>query len=84
LEQYFNAVSDGTNITKSKPDPEVYLKVAEYLGVVPTDCYVVEDGCAGIDAAKAVGMTAIGIGDVAYYEKTDIRIQKLSELSELI
>ena len=53
LMEYFDAISDGTNITKSKPDPEVFLKAAEFLQVEPEECYVVEDACAGIDAAKA-------------------------------
>lgn len=60
---YFDAVSDGTNITKSKPDPEVFLKAAGFIGVDPSDCVVVEDADAGLQAAKAGGMTAIGIGE---------------------
>ncbi len=80
LMEYFDAISDGTNITKSKPDPEVFLKAAEFLQVEPEECYVVEDACAGIDAAKAAGMTAIGIGEAAEYEKSDIRIHSFKEL----
>ncbi len=80
LLESFDAVSDGTNISKSKPDPEVFVKAAEYLGLKPEDCAVVEDAEAGIDAAKAGGMYAIGIGEAAKYEKTDCRIGKFSEL----
>ena len=47
----FDAVSDGTNITRSKPDPEVFLKAAEFLGLKPEECGVVEDAYEGIDAA---------------------------------
>lgn len=72
--------SDGTNITKSKPDPEVFLKAADFLGVNAENCVVVEDAYAGIDAAKAAGMLAVGIGDASAYEKADYRIQKFSEL----
>ena len=61
----FDAISDGTNITKSKPDPEVFLRAAEFLGEKPEDCYVVEDAYAGIDAAKSAGMQAVGIGIAA-------------------
>lgn len=84
LEHFFDAVSDGTNITRSKPDPEVFLKAAEYIGLTPVDCAVVEDAIAGIDAAYAGGFTSIGIGDAAGYEKTEIRIQSLNELLQHI
>ena len=80
LLEVFDAVSDGTNISRSKPDPEVFLKAAEYLGFAAEDCAVVEDAEAGIDAAKAAGMYAIGIGEAAKYKKTDCRIEKLSDL----
>ena len=59
LGEYFDKISDGTNITRSKPDPEVFLKAAEYLGLEPKDCLVVED----IEAALAAGMDAAAIGD---------------------
>lgn len=84
LSQYFEAVSDGTNITKSKPDPEVFLKAAQYLDEAPERCVVVEDAHAGIDAAKAAGMFAIGIGDAAIYEKTDAAIRSFKELVEIV
>lgn len=80
LTDAFDAISDGNNITHSKPDPEVFLKAAEYLGEDPKDCVVVEDAYAGIDAAKAGGMTAVGIGDAFHYEKSDYQIQKFEEL----
>ena len=80
LSDCFDAISDGTNITKSKPDPEVFLKAAEYLAVPPEQCIVVEDAYAGVDAAKAAKMLAIGIGDAATYEKADFSIQSLPEL----
>lgn len=80
LLEVFDAVSDGTNISRSKPDPEVFVKAAEYLGFAPEDCAVVEDAEAGIDAAKAGGMYAVGIGEAAKYEKTDYRIERFSDL----
>ncbi|MBQ8428797.1 MAG: beta-phosphoglucomutase [Clostridia bacterium] len=61
----FDAISDGNNIVNSKPDPEVFLKAAEYLGLEPSECYVVEDAAAGIAAAKAGNFTAVGIGAAA-------------------
>ena len=80
LAHFFDAVSDGTNITRSKPDPEVFLKAADFIGLAPGDCAVVEDAIAGIDAAAAGGFTGIGIGDAAAYSKTDISIQSLDEI----
>ena len=67
LSGYFDAVADGTDITRSKPDPEVFLVAAEKLGISPEQCAVVEDAKAGIEAAKAAGMTAIALlGDAAH------------------
>lgn len=83
LENFFDAISDGTNITRSKPDPEVFLKAAQFLGEKPENCIVVEDAFAGIDAAKAAGMTGVGIGDASSYEKADIRIQNFSQLLDI-
>ncbi len=65
LDGFFDAISDGNNITHSKPDPEVFLKAAEYLGVPATECLVVEDAVVGVDAAHAAGMQAAAIGDAA-------------------
>ena len=80
LTDAFDAISDGTNITRSKPDPEVFLCAAQYLGLDPADCAVVEDAYAGIDAAKDGGMTGVAIGDAAGYERADIRLETFSDL----
>lgn len=80
LTDLFDAISDGTNITKSKPDPEVFLKAAEFLGEKPDGCVVVEDARAGVDAAKAGNMCAVGIGEASSYHKTDFPIHRFGEL----
>ena len=77
---YFDIVVDGTMISRSKPDPEVFLKGAEGLGLAPEECYVIEDATAGIDAAVAGGFTAVGIGPAREYEKADKKIDKISDL----
>ena len=61
LADFFDAVSDGNNITRSKPDPEVFLSAAEMLGVSPADCLVVEDADAGIEAGKKGGMKTLSV-----------------------
>ena len=61
LGDFFDAIADGTDITRSKPDPEVFLISARKLGMEPADCAVVEDAKAGIEAAKAGGMTALAL-----------------------
>lgn len=83
LTDLFDAVSDGTNITHSKPHPEVFIKAGGFLGQRLEECAVVEDAYAGIDAAKAAGMTAIGIGEAAGYEKADYRIRSFQELLKI-
>ena len=80
----FDAISDGTNISRSKPDPEVFLKAAEFIGEKPEDCAVIEDAEAGIDAAKAGGFTGIGIGEASRYSKTDYPITHFSQLLGLV
>ena len=83
LTDAFDAISDGTNITKSKPDPEVFLKAAEYTQTAPGNCLVVEDAVAGIEAAKAGGMLAAGVGEAKTYEKTDYPMEKVEDLLTL-
>jgi len=81
LRSEFDAVSDGNNISRSKPDPEVFLKAAEFLGVEPRLCAVIEDAEAGIQAAKAAGMLAVAVGDARKSPLADIRLESLAELT---
>lgn len=80
LTDQFDAISDGTNIKRAKPDPEVFLKAAEFVGDQPENCIVVEDAVAGIDAAKAGGMLAAGIGEAQFYEKTDYPLKRFEDI----
>ncbi|MEZ5043734.1 MAG: beta-phosphoglucomutase [Saprospiraceae bacterium] len=61
----FNIIIDGNKVSKSKPDPEVFLRAAADLGLSPAECIVFEDAEAGIEAALAGGFYAVGIGDPA-------------------
>ena len=61
LRNYFRAVIDGHQVTRPKPDPEVYLRVAALLGVEPRNCVVFEDSHSGIEAARASGARVVGL-----------------------
>ncbi len=61
LDDRFDAVSDGNNITHSKPDPEVFLKAAEMLGIPACDCMIVEDADTGIEAGRRAGMKTLSV-----------------------
>lgn len=60
IQDYFAHFLSGEDLPHSKPDPEIYLRTAEKLGVAPADCLVIEDARLGVKAAKAAGMTCIG------------------------
>ncbi len=67
----FNAIVDGNDVSKAKPDPEVFLIGAKKLNVNPENCVVVEDAIAGIQAANAAKMISIGIGDANVLYEAD-------------
>lgn len=68
----FDAIIDGTKISKGKPDPEVFLKGAAELGLSPEECLVFEDAVAGVEAGKNAGMKVVGIGHAEVLTKADI------------
>lgn len=72
LTNYFDAIIDGTKVSKAKPNPEVFLKGAEALNVLPSQCIVFEDAEAGVEAAINVGMYCIGIGSKDVLKKAHI------------
>jgi beta-phosphoglucomutase len=77
----FDAIIDGNKVSKAKPDPEVFLKGAEELGVEPKYCVVFEDAIAGVEAAKAGGMKAVGIGNPDVLHEADLVIKGLNEMT---
>ncbi len=80
LANVFDAVSDGNNITRSKPDPEVFLKASEYLGIAPRYCLVVEDARSGIEAAIAAHMDCAAIGEGVACGLANYDLNNISEL----
>jgi beta-phosphoglucomutase len=79
--EYFDAVIDGTKITHAKPDPEVFLKGAEELGVEPKYCVVFEDAQAGIEAAINAGMYSIGVGSPEILGRANFVIWDFEEMT---
>lgn len=81
ITHYFDAVIDGTKVTKAKPDPEVFVKGAEALGLSCDSCIVFEDAEAGIEAAHRGGMKAIGVGTKENLPEADVVIPGFSGLT---
>ena len=80
LADKFDALSCGLDTQKSKPDPEVFLIAAQKIGIAPSECVVIEDSDAGIEAAKAGGMYAVAVGAAEHNPKADIAVKDLESL----
>jgi len=78
---YFNTIVDGNNVTKAKPNPEVFLLAAKQLGVLSDDCVVFEDAVAGVEAANAAKMISIGIGDNKILSEAKFNFTDFTEIS---
>lgn len=83
IQDLFDAVIDGNQVQQSKPHPEVFLRAAEALGMLPENCVVFEDAEAGIEAAHRAGMGCVGIGKPAILKSADVVIGSLSQLNIL-
>ena len=81
LLSYFDTIVDGNNVTKAKPDPEVFLLAAKKLGVDANNCVVFEDAVAGIQAANAAQMTSIGIGDKNVLNEAQFNFTDFTQIS---
>jgi len=81
LYHYFQVLVDGNEVEKGKPHPEVFLKGAAGLNLAPEACIVFEDSVAGIQAAKAASMYAIGIGDENVLSEADVVFPDFTKLT---
>lgn len=84
LGAYFDAVADGNCITHSKPDPEVFLKASEFIGLPPSACLVVEDAVAGAEAGHRGGFTVACVGDASQAGAGDYNLSSVSDLLNIL
>ena len=93
IRRYFSTIVAGDQVTKCKPDPEIYLTAAAKLGLEPSECIVFEDAEAGIEAGKRAGMVVVALATTfsrEFLEETeadliiddfrDINVEQLREL----
>ncbi len=76
----FHAIVDGNDVSKAKPDPEVFIIAAEKIGVAKENCLVFEDSVAGVQAANIAGMTSIGIGEKDVLHEADHIFNSFEEI----
>ena len=81
LADAFDVVADGTHITRSKPDPEVFTLAGERLGIPARRCLVVEDAAAGVDAGLAAGMPVLAVGSAVTHPKATLNTKDLSSIN---
>ena len=81
LDKVFKSVVDGNSVKKAKPNPEVFLKAAEQLGVSPKDCIVFEDSQAGVKAANIASMVSVGIGDKNILHEANYVFEDFTKIS---
>jgi beta-phosphoglucomutase len=81
LTSQFDVVVDASKITKGKPDPEIFLTAAHALGVPPRNCIGIEDAASGIEAIRAAGMFAVGVGDAGTLSRAHYIVDSTSKLN---
>lgn len=84
LSDYFDAISDGDNITRTKPDPQVFTMAAQFLGLDPSRCLVVEDAEAGIMAGKTGGFDTAALGSATKCPYATYRLSTFSDLKAIV
>lgn len=78
----FDAIVDGNDVSRAKPDPEVFVNAAKLLGVDEQSCIVFEDSVAGVEAANIAGMVSIGIGSEEVLGHADHVFKDFTEISD--
>lgn len=80
LESFFDVIVNVEEIKNGKPDPEIFLKAAELLGVLAEECIGVEDAAAGVQAIKSANMFAVGVGSKTILNKADLVVSTTKDL----
>ena len=84
LTRYFDAIADGNDIKNSKPDPEVFLTAASFLGFDPAVCAVVEDAEAGLEAAVAAGMLPVAFASAYGSKLGKVQLAAFGDLTKVL
>ncbi|MBF8148702.1 beta-phosphoglucomutase [Winogradskyella sp. F6397] len=82
LKSNFHAIVDGNDVSKAKPDPEVFLIAADQINIKPEDCIVFEDSVAGVTAANTAHMISIGIGSKDVLGHANYVFNDFTEISD--
>ncbi|GGW54241.1 beta-phosphoglucomutase [Winogradskyella epiphytica] len=82
LKSQFDAIVDGNDVSKAKPDPEVFLIAAQQINMKPEDCIVFEDSVAGVEAANTANMISIGIGSKDVLGHANYVFNDFTEISD--
>ena len=77
----FDAIVDGNDVSKAKPDPEVFLNAAKALNMEANQCVVFEDSVAGVQAANTANMISIGIGNKDILHEANYIFNEFTEIS---
>jgi len=83
LGHYLTALVSGETVAHGKPAPDIFLKAAGELGIVPTQCLVIEDAVAGVQAAHAAGMRCIAVAgdrDLPGLREAELMVRSLTEV----
>ncbi len=88
IKKYFPIITAGDEVTHSKPNPEIFIKTAEKLGLYPKECIVIEDSESGVNSAKNAGMVCIAVPTTSTkqhnFEKVDYVFNNLLEIKEIL
>ena len=84
LNGIFDEVVSGEDFKESKPNPEIYISIAEKLEVAPMDCLVIEDSSYGIKAAKKAGMYVLAKEDKRFNFNQELADKKIKDLEEIL
>lgn len=87
LRRYFPVVVSAEDVPAGKPAPDIFLRAAELLGVAPSQCWVIEDSVAGVEAGRAAGMMVIAITNTlpaSSFAKADHIVSSYEEIDRLL